>query len=418
MSEHDNTIAFRQSNGDNRQSDPLTELAREGARKLLADALEAEVQALLDQHRDERHEGRQAVTRNGYLPEREVETGVGAVPVQVPKVRDKSGQGIKFNSSLVPPYLKRSHNLEDFIPLLYLKGVSSDDMSEALAALTGQQASLSPNTLGRLKQQWQDEHQAWCQRRLDDRRYVYLWADGVYFNVRGDDHRQCLLVVIGVRDDGKKELLAVDSGYRESESSWYELFQDLHDRGLQPPQLIIADGMAGLWKAVQQVFPKTDHQRCWVHKTANVLNKVPKTMQTKVKRDLQNIWMAESRDDADDAFDRTLNKYEAKYPKAMHCLQKDRHALLAFYRYPAKHWQHIRTTNPIESTFATVRLRTDQTRNCVSSNTILAMVFKLVQSAEKRWQRIRGFRQLGDVIEGVPFRDGIKVNKNDLQEAA
>jgi len=302
--------------------------------------------------------------------------------------------------------------------LLYLKGVASGDMSEALSALTGQQASLSPNTLGRLKQQWQDEHRAWCRRRLNDSRYVYLWADGVYFNVRGDDHRQCLLVVIGLRDDGKKELLAVDSGYRESESSWYERFQDLHDRGLQPPQLIIADGMAGLWKAAQQVFPKTDHQRCWVHKTANVLNKMPKTMQTKVKRDWQSIWMAESRQDADNAFDRTLNKYETKYPKAMHCLQKDRQALLAFYRYPATHWQHIRTTNPIESTFATVRLRTDQTRHCVSSKTILAMVFKLAQSAEKRWLRIRGFRQLGDVIEGVPFRYGIKVNKSDGQEAA
>jgi transposase-like protein len=418
MSEDTNTLQFQQSTSEEHKQDPLTELAREGARKLLADALEAEVQELLDQYRDERHDGRQAVTRNGYLPERNVETGVGSVSVQVPKVRDKSGQGIKFNSSLVPPYLKRSRNLEEFVPLLYLKGVSSGDMSEALSALTGQQASLSPNTLSRLKQQWQDEHQAWCQRRFDHARYVYLWADGVYFNVRGDDHRQCLLVVIGVRDDGKKELLAVDSGYRESESSWYELFQDLHDRGLQPPQLIIADGMAGLWKAAQQVFPKTDHQRCWVHKTANVLNKMPKTMQPKVKRDWQSLWMAESRNDADEAFDRTLNKYEAKYPKAMHCLQKDRQALLAFYRYPAKHWQHIRTTNPIESTFATVRLRTDQTRNCVSSNTILAMVFKLAQSAEKRWQRIRGFRQLGDVIEGVKFRDGIKVNKDDLQDAA
>ena len=401
-------------------TDPLHELLRRGARDLIAKAVEAELATFLAQYADQRlGDGRQAVVRNGYLPERMVQTGVGDVSVKVPKVRDRSGGGARFNSSLLPPYLKRARSIEELIPWLYLKGISTGDYQEALAALLGDQAKgLSANTVSRLKKQWEDEHTEWRQRDLSDRRYVYWWADGVYSNVRMDD-RLCLLVIIGVTEQGRKELVAVEDGFRESADSWETLLTGLRERGLtQAPKLAVGDGAMGFWLALSKIYPETDHQRCWVHKTANVLNKLPKSVQPKVKADLHDIWMAETRDEAHKAFDRTLKRFEAKYPKAMACLAKDRDELLAFYDYPAEHWVHIRTTNPIESTFATVRLRSKRSRNCGSRATTLAMVFKLLQSAEKRWKRIKGFSKLELVVNNVRFQDGEQVTDQSDRTAA
>ena len=401
-------------------TDPLHELLRRGARDLIAKAVEAELATFLAQYADQRlDDGRQAVVRNGYLPERTVQTGIGDVSVQVPKVRDRSGGGARFNSSLLPPYLKRARSIEELIPWLYLKGISTGDYQEALAALLGDQAKgLSANTVSRLKKQWEDEHTEWRQRDLSDRRYVYWWADGVYSNVRMDD-RLCLLVIIGVTEQGRKELVAVEDGFRESADSWETLLTGLRERGLTTaPRLAVGDGAMGFWLALSKIYPETDHQRCWVHKTANVLNKLPKSVQPKVKADLHDIWMAETRDEAHKAFDRTLKRFEAKYPKAMACLAKDRDELLAFYDYPAEHWVHIRTTNPIESTFATVRLRSKRSRNCGSRATTLAMVFKLLQSAEKRWKRIKGFSKLELVVNNVRFQDGEQVTDQSDRTAA
>ena len=389
-------------------TDPLHELLRQGARDLIAKAVEAELSTFLEQYAEKTLEdGRRAVVRNGYLPERTVQTGIGDVEVKVPRTRDRSGDGVTFSSALLPPYLKRARSIAELIPWLYLKGVSTGDYQEALAALLGDQAKgLSANTVSRLKKQWEAEHAEWQKRGLSEQRYVYWWADGVYSNVRMDD-RLCLLVIIGVTEQGRKELVAVEDGRRESEASWKELLTGLRERGLTTaPKLAIGDGAMGFWAALSKVYPETNHQRCWVHKTANVLNKLPKSVQPKVKADLHEIWMAETRDEAHKAFDRTVKRFEAKYPRAMECLAKDREELLAFYDYPAEHWVHIRTTNPIESTFATVRLRSRRSRNCGSRATTLAMVFKLLQSAQKRWKRIKGFNKLELVVNNVQFKDG------------
>ena len=400
--------------------DPLHALLRAGARELIAKAVEAELASFLESVAGQRLEdGRRAVVRNGYLPERRVQTGIGEVGVRVPKVRDRSGGGARFNSSLLPPYLKRARSVAELIPWLYLKGVSSGDYQEALSALLGEGAKgLSANTVSRLKQQWSEQHRAWSGRALGDGRYVYWWADGVYSNVRLDD-RLCLLVIIGVTEHGHKELIAVEDGHRESEASWRELLTGLRERGLtQGPKLAVGDGALGFWKALSKVYPGTAHQRCWVHKTANVLNKLPKSMQPKVKAERHEIWMAATRGNAEQALDRTLKRFQAKYPQAMDCLSKDRDTLLAFYDYPAEHWVHIRTTNPIESTFATVRLRTERSRNCGSRDTTLAMVFKLLQSAQKRWKRIKGFGKLELVVNNVQFRNGEQVKDQSDRLAA
>ena len=400
-------------------NDALTQLVRQGARKIIAQAVEAELQEFLQSYQDLKDDqGRQAVVRNGYLPQRTIVTGVGAVEVQVPKVRDRSGSGIKFNSLLLPPYLKRSQSVEEVLPWLYLKGVSTGDFSEALASLLGAQAQgLSASTISRLKAKWIEEQRQWQKRTLAGNRYVYIWADGIYFNIRNEDDRQCILVIIGVTDTGVKELLGLEAGFRESELSWKPMLLRLQDQGLQQaPELAIGDGALGFWKALAQVFPSTRVQRCWVHKTANVLNNLPKSQQPQAKSALHEIYMAETKAEATKAFDRFIKAYDAKYPKAVECLAKDREALLAFYDFPAEHWVHIRTTNPIESTFATVRLRTDKTRGCVSQESILSLVFKLVQSAQKRWLRIRGFKRLGEVIEGVKFKDGIRIDQQTSSE--
>jgi putative transposase len=395
--------------------DPLTAVLRQGAQRLLAQAIEMEVAMLLAQYAD-RHDGqgRQAIVRNGYLPEREVQTGIGAVRVQVPRVRDRSGAGIRFHSALLPPYIRRSKSLEALLPWLYLKGISTGDFSEALQALLGPDApGLSPATLSRLKQGWQDELAQWQQRDLTGKRYVYFWVDGVYLETRLEEARHCILVIIGADAKGQKELVGLWDGYRESEQSWKELLLDLKSRGLaQAPALAIGDGALGFWKALRQVYGQTRWQRCWVHKTANVLDKLPKALQPQAKQRLQAIWMAPDRQGAELAFDLFIATYEAKYPKAAECLAQDREELLAFYDFPAEHWGHIRTTNPIESTFATVRLRTDKTRGCLSRVTMLAMVFKLYQSAAKRWHRLRAAHYLPEVMHGIIFKDGLRVEQD------
>lgn len=392
-------------------TDPLSELLRVGARGLIAQAVEAELALMLLKHEDNKlPDGRPAVVRNGYLPERTIQTGLGDVDVRVPKVRDRSKTGIKFNSDLLPPYLKRSTSIEEMLPWLYLKGLSTGSYGEALSSLLGEQAKgLSANTISRLKNQWIDEHTEWRKRDLSDKRYVYFWADGIYSHVRMDE-RLCLLVIIGVTEYGTKELVAVEDGFRESTASWTEVLTGLRERGLSfSPKLAVGDGALGFWGALSKVYPACRHQRCWVHKTANVLNKLPKSMQPKVKDSLHDIWMAESREKAKVAFDSAITRFGAKYPNAMGCLEKDREELLAFYDFPAEHWIHIRTTNPIESTFATVRLRTKKARNCGSRDTTLAMVYKLMQSAQKRWKKIRGFNLLTLVVNNIEFKDGVQV---------
>src|SRR5262245_38558412 len=395
--------------------DPLTAVLRQGAQWLLAQAIEAEVAVLLAQYADHRdNQGRQVVVRNGYLPEREVQTGIGAVRVKVPRVRDRSGTGIRFHSALLPPYIRRSNSLEALLPWLYLKGVSTGDFSEALQALLGPEApGLSATTISRLKQSWQEELTQWQVRSLTGKRYIYFWVDGVYFETRLEEARHCLLVIIGATPDGHKELVGLWDGYRESEQSWKELLLDLKNHGLEHgPALAIGDGALGFWKALRQVYGQTRWQRCWVHKTANVLDKLPKALQPQAKQRLQAIWMAPDRQRAEMAFDLFIATYEAKYAKATECLAQDREVLLAFYDFPAEHWGHIRTTNPIEATLATVRARTDKARGCLSRVTMLAMVFKLYQSAAKRWHRLRAAHSLPAVMHGIVFKDGLRVEQD------
>lgn len=400
--------------------DPLQAVLKEGARKMLAAAIEAEIGAFIEQHSPLRTpDNKAAIVRNGYLPERTIQTGLGDIDVKVPKVRDRSGSKVKFNSQLVPPYLKRAKAIEELLPWLYLRGISTGDFPEALQHLLGVDAAgLSATTIGRLKSHWEDDYKHWTQRDLSKKRYVYVWADGIHCNVRLDD-RLCLLVIIGADEHGNKELLAVSDGYRESSASWEEVLIDLIQRGLKyAPQLGIGDGALGFWAALNKMWPTTAHQRCWVHKTANVMEKLPKAMQPKVKETLHEIWQAETHDKANKAFDNCLERFTAKYPKAMSCLEKDRGELLAFYHFPAETWQHIRTTNPIESVFATVRLRTNKMKNCGSRVTTLTMAFKLIETAQKTWHKLRGHKHLADVITGIKFIDGIKQTGDQKQEAA
>lgn len=395
----------------------LDDIIRGGARQVIQQAIEAELGQLLEHYENVKTlRGQRAVVRNGYLPEREILTAVGPVPVRVPKVRDRSGSGVKFNSALVPPYVRRSSRVQAALPWLYLKGISTGDMSEALKVLVGEDAKgLSPNVVSRLKAQWADEHARWSRRDLSQARYVYWWADGIHTGLRGEESSdgQCLLVILGVTPEGKKERVAIQDGLRESKASWKELLLDLKARGLQHgPLLAIGDGAMGVWAALEEVFPATRTQRCWFHKMGNVLNALPKSQHARAKGALHDIWMAATRSEAVTAFERFIAAYGAKYPKAAEKLTKDRDALLAFYDFPAEHWAHIRTTNPIESTFATVRHRTSRTRNCVSRATFLGLAFKLVEEAEKSWRRIRGAERIELLLKGVPFKDGIAVPDN------
>lgn len=399
--------------------DPLTELLRSGARELLQQAVEAELASFMDEFRERRlDDGRATVVRNGYLPERDIQTGIGPVTVKVPKVRSKDGKPVTFRSALVPPYVRKTRTLEAALPWLYLKGVSTGEMEEALSVLVGPEAKgLSASTVSRLKAQWKTEYEAWRTRRLDKDRWVYLWADGIYSGLRAEDARLCALVVIGVNERGEKHFLAIEDGERESTLSWREVLCGLKARGLNPPELAIGDGAMGFWAALEEVYPITRQQRCWVHKTANVLNKLPKSSQPKAKRALHDIWQAETRADAEKAFDAFIRTYEVKYPKVVECLLKDREELMTFYEFPAQHWQSIRTTNPIESTFGTIRHRTRRSKGCLSRNGMLHMMFKLGMCAEEKWRKLRGFDCLAKVVTGVKFRDGEEVTIRDQSSA-
>jgi putative transposase len=386
---------------------------------LLTQAIEMEVEVHIASHAHLTDaDGHRRIVRHGHLPERDVQTGIGAVRVRMPRVRDREPEGaggrIRFTSSILPPYLRRAKSVEELLPWLYLKGISTGGFGEALAALLGPNApGLSASTIARLKTVWQDEYEAWQKRDLSAKRYVYFWADGVYFSPRMDHDRQCVLVIIAADAFGNKDIVGLVDGYRESTQSWRELLLDLKHRGLaRGPELAVGDGALGFWKALREVYGETRSQRCWVHKTANVLNQMPKSLQAKAKGHLQDIWMAETRDDADAAFDFFIEAYGVKYDKAVERLTKDRDRLLTFYDFPAEHWKHVRTSNPIESTFATVRLRTVKTKGCLSRKTALAMAFKLILSAKRKWRKLDGSRQLAEIIEGVLFEDGIKSTKH------
>ncbi|MCC6320588.1 MAG: IS256 family transposase [Phycisphaerales bacterium] len=396
--------------------DVLTDILREGASELLSAAVRAEVAAWIDEHAHVTDAaGRRQVVRNGSLPEREIVTGIGPVKVRQPRVHDRRTpeEGREaFSSAILPPYLRKARSMEDLIPWLYLKGVSTGDFSEALAALIGADTpGFSAATVTRLKESWEAEHAAWSGRDLTGKNYVYIWVDGIHFNIRlGEQDRQCILVIMGATAEGDKELIAIADGFRESEQSWKELLLDVKSRGLTiDPKLAIGDGALGFWKALPQVFTTTRTQRCWVHKTANVLNKLPKGLHGRAKDHLHQIWMAATKAAAEKAFDLFVTTYQAKYAAAAECLMKDRDALLAFYDFPADHWLHIRTTNPIESTFATVRLRTEKTKGCGSRVACLTMVFKLAESASRKWRRLRGSELIPEVLAGVVFADGEKI---------
>jgi transposase-like protein len=393
--------------------DALTDLLRDGARRLLAEAIEAEVAAWIDAHAHLKDaSGRQQVVRNGHLPQRAIQTGIGEIGVRQPRVHDRRppGQRERFTPAVLPPYLRRTKSLEELIPWLYLKGISTGDFSEALGAILGPDApNLSATTITRLKAVWEADHEAWSKRSLAGKRYVYIWADGVHFNIRLEGGRQCILVLMGATAEGKKELIALADGYRESEQSWKELLLDCKARGLEvEPALAIGDGALGFWKAMRQVWGTTKEQRCWVHKAANVLDKLPRGSQPKAKRMLHEIYQAESRAKAEQAFDLFVATYEAKYPKATECLVKDRGVLLTFYDFPAEHWLHIRTTNPIESVFSTVRLRHDKTKGSGSRTACLTMVYKLMESASKKWRALNGSTLLPEVVKGTAFVDGVR----------
>lgn len=394
--------------------DLLSTMLRDGAQRLVAQAVQAEFDDFLARVSGERLEdGRAAVVRNGFQPEREILTGLGSVSVRIPKARSRGEEPAVFRSSLVPPYVRRAKSVEAVLPWLYLHGVSTGNMQEALAALLGPEAAgLSASAVARLKACWTEEYRSWRRAKLGRDRWVYLWVDGIYSGLRAEDQRLCALVVIGVNERGEKKLLAIEDGVRESKQSWREVLLALKGRGLTiPPKLAVGDGALGFWAAVREIYPETRPQRCWVHKTANVLNYLPKSLQPKAKAALHEIWMAETKAQALVAFEQFVTTFEAKYPKAVECLVKDREALLAFYDFPAEHWIHIRTTNPIESTFATIRHRTERTKGCLTRDGMLSMIFKLGMSAEKNWRRLRGFEWLAKVINGVKFRDGIEVQQ-------
>ncbi len=411
-------LAFRRQFDDR---SPLDEIIREGARKMLQAAIDAEVDSFIQDYQHRRDEdSRRLVVKNGSLPARNILTGAGSIPVQQGRVRDNStdrNSRVEFSPNVLPAYLKRTAAIEELIPWLYLKGISTGDFGEALQALVGEKAKgLSANVVVRLKEQWGTEYDEWMKRDLSGKQYVYVWADGIHVKVRLEDDankKQCILVLMGATADGKKELIAALDGYRESEQSWSELLLDLKHRGLTtPPKIAVGDGALGFWAALRKVFPETKEQRCWVHKTANVLNKMPKSVQPKAKGDIHEIWQAETKADAETAFGHFLEKYDAKYQKACDCLRKDREQLLTFYDFPAEHWAHLRTTNPIESTFATIRLRHRKTKGNGTRRASLAMMFKLAQSAAKKWNRLRSHEKITLVVEGRSFQDGI------LQESA
>jgi putative transposase len=393
----------------------LEETLKKGARLLLQQAIENEVEECLEKNNFRKDEqGRRVVVRNGYLPERDIHSGIGSISVKQPRIRDKKGC-LKYSSAILPKYLRRAPSLDAVIPALYLKGISTGNFQEALQAIMGKDArGLSAANITRLKQVWEKEYKNWNQRSLEGKCYIYMWVDGVYFNVRLGDDKICFLVIMGALPDGKKELVALHNGYRESKISWVEVLENLKLRGLKSsPHLAIGDGALGFWSALEEVFPQTKQQRCWVHKTANVLDKMPKKVQANAKKAIHEIYMASTKKDGLAAFEAFLKTYRSKYPGACACLEKDKNELFAFYDFPAMHWQHIRTTNPIESTFATIKHRTRQTKGCGSVMATLTMVFKLAAAAEKKWKKLKGSAFIEKVMNGVIFKDGEEVCKSE-----
>jgi putative transposase len=387
----------------------LEEVLRAGAQRMLVSAIENEVELYIQKNAGELDdEGHRQVVRNGHLPERELVTGIGPLPVKQPRVRDRRPEH-EFSSQILPKYMRRLPSIDALVPALYLRGISTGDFTEALAAILGPQAAgLSATNIVRLKESWKQDYEVWRKRDLSDEHYVYVWADGIHFNVRLDDERSCILVLIGATVDGKKQLLAVDDGYRESKDSWLEILRDMKTRGLKkPPMIATGDGGLGFWAALREEFPTTREQRCWVHKTANILDKMPKGVQSKAKSRIHDMYMAETEADAMVAYEEFLELYEAKYPKACDCLRKDKDVLFTFYDFPAEHWIHLRTTNPIESTFATVRLRTKRTKGCGSRSATLMMVFKLTAEAEKHWRSLNKKELILRLVEGTVFKNGI-----------
>ena len=415
-------VSFRQPDT---VDDPLTAVLRNGARRLLAQAIEAEADAFLAAMKDMRLlDGRDRLVRHGHGPERQVQTGIGPVAVKRVRLRDRgaedAGGRIHFTSAILPRWSRRTRSLDALLPVLYLRGVSMGDFQEALSALLGKDApNLSPSVIVRLRGEWEADYERWQRRDLSARRYVYIWADGVYLQARMEPQAECMLVLIGATPEGKKELLGFQVGVRESAQSWRELLVDLKARGLTiAPELATGDGALGFWKALDEVSPTTRHQRCTVHKTANVLDKLPKSIQPASKSDLREIWTAPDRATATAAMATFADKYRAKYDKAVTCLVKDRDALLTFYDFPAEHWDHLRTSNPIESVFATVRHRTVRTKGALSQDTARLMVFKLVTAAARTWRRLKGENQLPKVVQGVTFTNGVEVNNTPAQNAA
>ena len=422
MTSHSPVVPLRQPE---ETEDALTAVLRSGARRLLAQAVEAEAEAFLATMKDMRlPDGRERLVRHGLGPERLVQTGIGPVPVRRVKLRDRGagseGERIRFTSAILPRWARRTPSLDALLPVLYLRGVSMGDFQEALAALLGKEApNLSPAVIARLRDTWQADYARWQRRDLAARHYVYLWADGIYLQARMEPQAECMLVLIGATPEGKKELVGFQVGLRESAQSWRELLVDLKARGLAiAPELATGDGALGFWKSLEEVFPTTRHQRCWVHKTVNVMDKLPKSVQPAAKQDLREIWQAADRATAEAAMATFAEKYGAKYEKAVTCLTKDRDALLTFYDFPAEHWDHLRTSNPIESVFATVRHRTVRTKGALSQDTARLMVFKLVMAAAKTWRRLKGENQLPKVIQGVTFKNGVEVTNTPAQTAA
>jgi transposase-like protein len=422
MSRDTTVIPFRQPDA---IEDSLTEVAREGARRMLAQVLIAEADAFVALWKDLKlPDGRDRIVRHGHGPQRSIQTGVGPVEVRRAKVRDRGDVGtkekIRFTSAILPKWARRTKSLDALLPVLYLRGVSAGDFQEGLAALLGKDApNLSPAVISRLTAEWQADYDAWQKRDLSARQYVYVWADGVYLQARMEDNAECMLVLIGATPEGKKELVGFQIGIRESAQSWRELLIDIKQRGLEiAPDLAVGDGALGFWKAIEEVFPSTRHQRCWVHKTANILNKVARSVQVNMKADLREIYGAPSRAAAEMAINVFADKYGAKYDKAVACLTKDRETLLAFFDFPAEHWDHLRTSNPIESVFATVRHRTVRTKGALSAKTAKLMVFKLVNAAAKTWRRLKGENQLPKVARGIKFQNGIEVIEMPAHNAA
>lgn len=424
---------FKESLHENLINLTFRELARKGAELMLRLALEAEISEFIEVHSSKlMPNGQHRIVRNGYHRERQLQTAIGNVSLKVPRSRDRDqrdskakGSGVKkgkkeqilYQSQLIPKYLRRSENIEDFLPFLYLQGVSSTRMSDVLSQLVGKPVSFSAGSLNRLKHEWDEEYEKWNRRDLSDKKYVYWWVDGIYFNVRLSKEKSCVLVIIGADADGQKELVAMDVGYRESELTWMDILLDLKQRGLSDaPSLAIGDGSLGFWNALKKVYPSTTHQRCWVHRTSNILDKLPKSLQSQAKKDIHEIYQSPTKELALNAFDRFVKVYEARYPKAVACLLKTKDQTLAFYDFPAEHWRHIRSTNVIESTFSTVRLRTYKTRGCCKEKSILSLVFKLVESASQRWHKLHRSNIIPLVLAGMKYKDGVLIDVNQANK--